>query len=77
MAAQESDGQTHLAGRRTRQQLAQGHDFSVGTVREPSPTFHELIMEEPKVRCRPAKRGQPEPEEQQKNLPRGQLFFAW
>ena len=67
-AAQQADGETHLARGRPGQELAERDQVGVALVVEPAPPVHELLAEIAEMRDRSAEGGQSEPEK------RGQDF---
>jgi hypothetical protein len=62
-AAQQADGDTHLARGRPRQELAERDQVGVALVVEPAPPAHELLAEIAEMRDRSAEARQPEPKE--------------
>ena len=62
-AAQQADGETHLARGRPGQELAERDQIGVAVIVEPAPPVHELLAEIAEMRHRSAEGGQPEPKE--------------
>ena len=59
----EPDTNAKLAGRRPRQELAQGHEMGESTFVEPLATHDEFIVEIAEMRYQPTKRGESKSQE--------------
>jgi hypothetical protein len=76
---QETDGETHLAAGRPREQLADRQQLRELRLVEPAATMHEVVAEMAEMGDRAAKGSQPESQESAKNLgdaPRGRSRIA-
>jgi hypothetical protein len=60
---QEADGNSHLAGGRSGQELAERHHIRIGTIVEPAPPGDELVAKIAEMRNGPAERRQAEAQE--------------
>jgi hypothetical protein len=61
--AGEADADADLAAGRPRQELAQRHQIRIGSLVEPMTAGHELLPEVAEMGDRPAKGGEPQPQE--------------
>jgi hypothetical protein len=69
--ARQADGNSNLAAGRPREELAKRNEIGVGLFPEPPASHDELVVKVAEMRDRTAETGEPEPKEDEQNLPNG------
>ena len=75
--ARQTDCQSDLAAGRPGQELTQGNEIRVGSLLQPAPAHHELVVKISKVRHRAAEGGQAELEEDKQDFGWAAFRNAW